>query len=41
VNEDILVTPSVQWIENSGFDNTGANYDKRITVYGARATYVF
>jgi len=41
LTEDIRITPSIQWIENSGFDNTGTNHDKSIMVYGARATYVF
>lgn len=41
VNDSLHVTPSVQWIENSGFDSTGTLYDKSITVYGVRASYLF
>jgi len=39
--DDIHITPSVQWIENGNFDNTGTKFDKNVMVYSARATYVF
>jgi len=39
--DNLRITPSLQWIENSGFDNTATVYDKSLLVYGIRASYLF
>lgn len=39
--EEVLVTPSVQWIKNSGFDSSNTNFDNSVMVYTVRAQYNF
>ena len=41
VIDQLSVTPSVQWLENSGFDASEAVYDDSLVVYGLRATATF
>ena len=41
INDQLHITPSIQWVENSNFDGSEASYDKDITVYGMRVNYVF
>ena len=41
LGDSLQITPSVQWIQNSGLDNTEGLFDKEITVYSVRASYTF
>lgn len=41
INDSFHITPSVQLIQNSGFDNTGSSFDKDMAVYSVRASYAF
>lgn len=39
--DELSLTPSVQWLKNSGFDASNTAYDDSLMVYGLRATAVF
>ena len=41
LQENFSITPSVQRIHNSGFDNTGTSSDSSVHVISARASYAF
>jgi len=41
IADSLQVTPSIQWIRNSGFDSTGNDFDERMTIAGVRITYTF
>ena len=41
LNKQLQITPSVQWIENSNFDNTSTLYNRQITVFSLRANFTF
>lgn len=40
-NEQLHISPTLQWIENSGFDSSGSSLDERLTVLSLRANYSF
>ena len=35
------ITPSVQWIQNSSFDNSSSQYESKIMIYSLRSSYRF
>ena len=35
------LTPSVQWIQNSGFDDSATHYAREISIYSLRSSYTF
>lgn len=41
LHDKLHITPSVQQIQNSGFDNSASNFDKVLTVYSVRTSYNF
>ena len=41
LNDRLHLSPSLQYIENSGFDATASLHDQTITVYALRAGYAF
>lgn len=36
VNKSLVITPSLQWIRNSGFDASGSSFDKNQAVFSVR-----
>lgn len=41
LQDGLQISPSIQWIRNSGFDSTGTTVDNSLGVYSVRATYLF
>lgn len=41
VCENVRITPSVQWLENSGFDASNADFDDSVLVTGVRLSATF
>jgi hypothetical protein len=41
VRDGLHLTPSIQYLHNSGFDNSGSEFGRGITVYSLRAGYSF
>lgn len=40
-SDQLHISPSLQWIENSGFDSSGGSFDNSLTVLSARVNYSF
>lgn len=41
LNKSIHLTPSIQYIEHSGFDSSGASFEPDVTVFGLRLAYIY
>jgi len=41
INNHLEVTPSVQWVKNSGFDASDSNVDSELVVYSLRMSMIF
>ena len=41
INDHLQITPNIQWIKNSGFDDSNSSFDDKITIIGVRANISF
>jgi len=41
ITDSFQLTPSIQWISNSGFDGSNTSYDDDIIIAGIHAAYAF